>query len=219
MPQGTVRISCPVGLLSSGIAAIISQYVQENPLVQVLVDASNRRVDVIEEGFDFAIRVRIPPLEDMDLAVRQLGVSSLVLVASPQLVARHPVPTSIESLKEWPTVAMASNNERYVWNLFDSKGQLTSLAHRPRLATDDMASLRIAAVSGVGVAMLPRELVANDLEVGQLKRLLPDLAPKPGLVHALFPTRRGMVPAVRGLLDALVSGYEALSQIRLDAKE
>jgi DNA-binding transcriptional LysR family regulator len=87
---------------------------------------------------------------------------------------------SIESLKEWPTVAMASNSERYVWNLFDSKGQLASLAHRPRLATDDIASLRIAGVSGVGVAMLPRELVANDLETGQLKRLLPDLAAKPG---------------------------------------
>ncbi len=211
-PQGTVRISCPVGLLSSGIAAMISRYVLENPLVQVLVDASNRRVDVIEEGFDFAIRVRIPPLEDVDLAVRQLGLSSLVLVASPTLLERHPIPTSIESLNEWPTVAMASHSERYVWNLFDAAGRLASLTHRPRLATDDLSSLRIAAMSDVGVAMLPREFVANDLEAGRLIRLLPDLAAKPGLVHALFPTRRGMVPAVRSLLDALVAGYETLSK-------
>src|SRR5580700_3809554 len=63
-PQGTVRISCPIALLSSGIAEIISRYIQHNHQVQVLVDATNRRVDVIDEGLDFAIRVRPPPLED-----------------------------------------------------------------------------------------------------------------------------------------------------------
>ena len=64
--------------------------------MQVLVDATNRRVDVIEEGLDFAIRVRLPPLEDTDLAVRRL-----------------PVPAALECLDDWPTLAMASNNERY----------------------------------------------------------------------------------------------------------
>ena len=206
-PQGTVRISCPVALLSSGIAEIISRYIQDNPQVQVLVDATNRRVDVIEEGLDFAIRVRSPPLEDTDLAVRQLGLSTLVLVASPDLVERHAAPTSIESLKDWPTISMANNTERYIWNLVDSNGQLVSLVHRPRLATDDIASLQIAAVLGVGVALVPREFVASALQAGRLQRLLPDLATKAGLVHAIFPTRRGMVPAVRHLLDALVAGY------------
>lgn len=65
---------------------------------------------------------------------------------------------------------------------------------------------------GVGVAMLPRELVDADLQSGRLRRLLPDLASRPGLVHAIFPTRRGMVPAVRHLLDALVAGYENLNR-------
>lgn len=205
-PQGTVRISCPVALLSSGIAEIISRYLNDNPQVQVLVDATNRRVDVIEEGLDFAIRVRLPPLEDTDLTVRQLGLSTLVLVASPDLVERYAAPASIESLKDWPTLSMANNSERYIWNLVDTRGQLVSLAHQPRLATDDLASLRIAAMRGIGVAMLPRELVDADLQSGRLRRLLPDLTAKPGLVHAIFPTRRGMVPAVRHLLDALVAG-------------
>jgi DNA-binding transcriptional LysR family regulator len=207
-PQGTVRISCPVALLSSGIAEIISRYIQDNPQVQVLVDATNRRVDVIEEGLDFAIRVRPPPLEDTDLAVRQLGLSTLVLVASPDLVERYAAAMSIESLNDWPTISMANNSERYIWNLVDTSGQLVSLVHRPRLATDDIASLRIAALLGVGVALLPREFVDSALQAGRLQRLLPDLATKAGLVHAIFPTRRGMVPAVRHLLDALVAGYE-----------
>jgi len=168
-PQGTVRISCPVALLSSGIAEIISRYPHDNPQVQVLVDATNRRVDVIEEGLDFAIRVRLPPLEDTDLAVRQLGLSTLVLVASPDLVERHAAPTSIESLRDWPTLCIANNSERYIWNLVDTSGQVVSLAHQPRLATDDLASLRIAAMRGVGVAMLPRELLDADLQSGRLR--------------------------------------------------
>jgi len=211
-PQGTVRISCPVGLLESGVSAIISRYVQDNPDVQVRLDATNRRVDVVEEGLDFAIRVRLPPLEDTDLAVRQLGVSSQILVASPELAARYPAPSSIESLKNWPTLNMASSSERFVWNLVDVEGRATSWAHQPSLATDDLASLRVAAISGVGVALLPKELVDADLRTGRLQHLLTDLASAPGIVHAIFPTRRGMVPAVRHLLDALVTGFEDMKR-------
>jgi DNA-binding transcriptional LysR family regulator len=211
-PQGTVRISCPVGLLNSGVAAIISRYIEDNPQVQILLDATNRRVDVVEEGLDFAIRVRLPPLENTDLAVRQLGLSIQILVASPELAARHPAPSSIESLKEWPTLSMASGGERFVWNLVDAKGQITSWVHQPRLATDDLTSLRVAAMRSVGVAMLPRELVDADIQAGRLRHLLPGLATTPGLVHAIFPTRRGMVPAVRHLLDALVAGFEDLNR-------
>jgi DNA-binding transcriptional LysR family regulator len=211
-PQGTIRISCPVGLLTSGISAMIAQYIQDNPHVQVLVDATNRRVDVVEEGLDFAIRVRLPPLESTDLAVRQLGLSVHVLVASPELAARYPVPDSIESLKEWPTLSMASNSERFVWNLVDAEGGITSWTHQPRLATDDLASLRLAALQGIGAALLPREFVEADIQAGGLLHLLPNLATTPGLIHAIFPTRRGMVPAVRQLLDALVAGFETLNQ-------
>lgn len=211
-PQGTVRISCPVGLLESGVSAIISRYVQDNPEVQIRLDATNRRVDVVEEGLDFAIRVRLPPLEDTDLAVRQLALSRQILVASPELAARFPAPSSIESLNDWPTLSMASSSERFVWNLVDAEGRETSWVHQPSLATDDLASLRVAATSGVGVALLPRELVDTDIRSGRLKHLLPDLASMPGIVHAIFPTRRGMVPAVRHLLDALVKGFEDMKK-------
>lgn len=213
-PQGTVRVSCPVALLSSGVSEIVSRYIKDNPQVQVLLDATNRRVDVVEEGLDFAIRVRIPPLESTDLAVRQLGLSIRILVASPELAARHAAPTSLESLKAWPTVSMAASNEKFAWNLVNADGQEASLAHQPRLATDNLASLRVAALEGVGVAMLPRELVGADIHAGRLLHLLPDLSTTPGLVHAIFPSRRGMVPAVRHLLDAFVAGFEELNRTR-----
>ncbi|MGU7784252.1 LysR substrate-binding domain-containing protein [Burkholderia sp. PU8-34] len=210
-PQGTVRISCPVALLSSGVSAIISRYLAANPQVHVVVDATNRRVDVVEEGLDFAIRVRLPPLESTDLAVRNLGLSVQVLVASPELAARHPAPTSIESLKAWPTLSMASDSGKFVWHLIDAGEPVTPWVHQPRLATDDLASLRDAALRGIGVAKLPRELVADDIQAGRLLHLLPGVSATPGLVHAIFPSRRGMVPAVRHLLDALAAGFEALN--------
>jgi len=210
-PKGTVRISCPPALLNSGIAEVISQYCLKNPEVQVMVDATNRTVDVIEEGLDAALRVRLPPLDDTDLAVRHLGSSTFILVASPDLVGRYGEPDSVESLSSWPTLASASNRERYVWNLFDLGGRHHGLEHRPRIATDDLFSLRVAAIQGVGVAMLPREFLKDDLISGRLQQLLPGLVSKAGLVHAVFPTRRGMVPAVRGLLDDLAADYAALN--------
>ncbi|MFJ2991311.1 LysR substrate-binding domain-containing protein [Pandoraea sp. NPDC087047] len=214
-PQGTVRISCPLGLLSVGIAGIVSRYVQQYPQVQVLVDATNRRVDVIEEGLDFAIRVRLPPLEDTDLAVRQLGLSAMILVASPELVARHTAPDSLASLSDWPTVSMADKNERHTWRLTDARGDVSAFTHRPRLAMDDLASLRAAAMAGVGVALLPKEFVNAEIRAGRLVRLLPDLSTPPALVHAIFPTRRGMVPAVRHLLDALVAGLADVDDLNI----
>lgn len=72
--------------------------------------------------------------------------------------------------------------------------------------------LRLAALRGVGVALLPRELFDADIQTGRLQHLLVGLATTPGLVHAIFPTRRGMVPAVRHLLDTLVAGFEDLNR-------
>src|SRR5258706_2154742 len=79
-PQGLVRVSCPVGLLLSEVGAIIARFMAENPAVRINLDGTNRRVDVINEGFDLAVRVRIPPLEDSDLALRPLAKSGVTLV-------------------------------------------------------------------------------------------------------------------------------------------
>jgi DNA-binding transcriptional LysR family regulator len=210
-PQGTVRISCPVALLGSGVSAIISQYIADTPQVQVHIDATNRRVDVVEEGLDFALRVRVPPLETSDLVVRELGKSVRILVASPELTARYADATSLESLMDCATLALATGNERFVWSLLDADGRTVAWKHHPRMVTDDMASLRVAAIHGVGVALLPRELVNADIRAGLLRHLLPGMTPTPGIVQAIFPSRRGMVPAVRDLLDALVVGFEHLT--------
>ena len=213
-PQGVVRISCPVGLLGSGISQILSRFLLDNPNVRIFLDATNRRVDVVEEGLDFAIRVRRPPLEPSDLAMRQLGTSGTILVASPKLIDQHAPPRTLEELKDWPTLSVANATEKFHWSFVSGDGTQVSCVHHPRLATDDLASLHMAAIQGLGIAELPRELVQLDLESGRLKHLLPELQSTIGIVHAIFPTRRGMVPAVRHLLNALAAEFTTLEKMR-----
>ena len=202
-PQGLVRISCPTGLLQGGVADVLACFLAKYPRVRVALDATNRRVDVVDEGLDIALRVRKPPLEDSDLAMRAFGPDEVILVASPELIAAHGEPQTLEDIARMPTLSMASADERSTWRFLGVDGEPAELTHSPRLCTDDLFTLRRAALQGVGVVLVPRLLVANDLEGGALIRLLPSLKAHVGIVHAVFPSRRGMVPAVRALLDLL----------------
>jgi len=202
-PQGIVRISCPAGLLQGGVADILARFLAKHPRVRIALDATNRRVDVVDEGLDIAIRVRKPPLEDSDLVMRAFGPDEMILVASPELIAAHGKPQTLEDIGRMPTLSMANAGERSTWRFLGMDGEPAELTHSPRLQTDDLFTLRRAALQGIGAVLIPRLLVANDLERGALIRLLPSLNAHTGIMHAVFPSRRGMVPAVRSLLDSL----------------
>ena len=202
-PQGLVRISCPTGLLQGGVADILARFLAKHPQVRIALDATNRHVDVVEEGLDIALRVRKPPLEDSDLAMRKFGPDEVVLVASPGLIAAYGEPQALEDLARMPTLSMTGDDGRSTWRFVGIDGEPAKLSHAPRLSTDDLSTLRHAALQGIGAALVPHLLVANDLESGALIRLLPSLKAHVGVVHAVFPSRRGMVPAVRALLDLL----------------
>src|SRR6201987_1196843 len=206
-PQGLVRISCPTGLLQGGGADILARFVAKHPRVRIALDATNRRVDVVEEGLDIAVRVRKPPLEDSDLAMGAFGPDEVILVASPELIAAHCKPQTPEDVGRMPTLSMASSDERSTWRFHDMNGEPAELTHLPRLSTDDLFTLRHAALQGLGAVLVPRLVVAKDLERGALIRLLPSLKAHTGIMHAVFPSRRGMVPAVRSLLDFLSEGF------------
>ena len=205
-PQGLVRVSCPTGLLQGGVADILARFLAQHPRVRIALDATNRRVDVVDvvdEGLDIAIRVRRPPLEDSDLAMRAFGPDEMILVASPELIAAHGEPQTLEDVARMPTLSMASADERSTWRFLGANGEPAELMHSPRLCTDDLFTLRRAALQGIGAVLVPLLLVADDMERGALVRLLPSLKAQAGIMHAVFPSRRGMVPAVRALLDVL----------------
>ena len=208
VPQGVVRMSCPVPLLETDVAAIVSRYLVDNPLVRVQIDATSRRVNVIEEGVDVALRVRRPPLEDSGLAIRPLSDTASMLVSSPHLFGQRRRPSHPSELAELPTLEMTSATDRYSWQFQTPDGGEVSVSHVPRLMTDDFATLRRAAIDGAGIALLPYFMVRDGLASGVLEQLLPDFGSPASLVHAVFPSRRGLVPAVRTLLDALVAGFQ-----------
>lgn len=208
-PQGLVRMSCPVSLMQGPVSGTIAKFLGAHPLVRVYVDMTNRRVDVIEEGFDLALRVRTPPLDPSELAMRKLGDSEAGLVGSPALLNLRGRPKHPRELEHYPTVAMASAGDKYTWLFREPDCTPIHVTHVPRLMTDSFDALREAARNGIGIAYLPTFIVDEDLESGALERVLPEFSLAPGLIHVVFPTRRGMVPAVRALIDALVEEFAA----------
>lgn len=104
---------------------------------------------------------------------------------------------------------MATVGQEHSWHLVDADSKPVELIHSPCLSADDLYTLRRAAIRGVGAACLPALLVSGDLSSGALVRLLPSLSSRAGVLHAVFPSRRGMVPAVRALLDSLSEGFAA----------
>jgi len=202
-PQGVVRLTCPVALLHARIGVVLAEFMAETPRVTVHLEATNRVVDVIAEGIDVAIRVRPPPLKDSDLVMRVLGERTWCLVAAPALVRLHRQPAAPADLAELPTLDFGPPSAEHAWQLVGPDGLSAAVRHSPRFITDDMIALRQAAIVGAGIAQLPVMMVTDELASGALVKLLPEWRPKSGIIHAVFPSRRGLLPSVRKLIDFL----------------
>lgn len=210
-PQGIVRVSCPASVIYFQVGEMIARFMAKYPKVKVHLESTNRRVDVVREGFDLAIRVRFPPLEDSDLVIRKLADSDQRLVASPALVkeTRMRVPADLANM---PGLAWGSSRSNYEWNLQGPGGSVAVVPYHPVLVTDDMVALRLAALQGIGVCQFPAMVINEDLKAGRLIDIMPDWVPKSGIIHAAFPSRRGLLPSVRRLLDFLAEEYAMLSE-------
>lgn len=210
-PRGTIRMTCPIALLDAQVADMLGAFMVEHPLVTIHLEETNRVVDVVGEGIDIAIRVRPPPLEDSDLVLRVLAERGQCLVASPALLAGS-VPAVPADLSDLPSMAVGLPQHEHLWDLIGPDGARASLHHRPRLVTRGMLALRVAALAGVGVVQLPSMLVREQLARGELVQVIPGWAPRREIVHAVFASRRGLLPAVRALLDDLARRFDALGE-------
>ncbi len=202
-PRGTVRVACPVTLAQTTLGPILPQFLARYPLVTVDMQVSNRVVDLIEEGIDVALRVRQSLDDSGSLVVKNFGATRSLLVAGPAQLARQGTPRSVADLQGMDTVAMSAPGGRAVWHLLGPDGATHALEHHPRCVADDLLTLQWAARAGAGVAVLPDYMCVADLQSGRLVQLLPGWAPRQGIFHAVFPSRRGLVPAVRKFLDFL----------------
>jgi DNA-binding transcriptional LysR family regulator len=171
------------------------------PRVAVDMRVSNRAVDLVEEGFDIALRVR-PTLDDSgSMVVKNFGPSQTVLLASPRQLQRQGAPAAVQDLAYLDTVGMSATDGRSSWVLQGPGGATHTLVHQPRYVADDLLTLKFAVERGIGMSPLPAYMVREALQQGTLVHVLPGWAAKPAIFHAVFPSRRGLVPAVRHFLD------------------
>jgi len=154
-PRGTIRVSCPVTLAQTSVAVLVPLFMRAFPEVRVEMLVTNRVIDLVEEGIDVALRVR-PTLEASgSLVIKQLGQTRTILVASPDLLARQPAPKTPEDLARLDSVAMSVSDGRSSWRLLGPEGAEFMHVHRPRYVADDMLTLKLAVLMGMGICVLP----------------------------------------------------------------
>jgi DNA-binding transcriptional LysR family regulator len=198
-PRGLVRLSCPLGL-QDALVGPLPGFLAAHPQLRVQCIATNRRVDLIHEGIDVAIRVRERLDTDADLQVKQIGVSRRILVASPDLLAKAGIPMSPSDLANFPVLHQDEQGGG-TWHLTADNGETCSIPIEPRLGSGSFEILIAAACQGIGITLLPARSCQDALTAGALVRVLPEWSGADGILHLVFASRRGMLPSVRAVID------------------
>ena len=202
-PRGLLRISCPVTLAHTVLSTVFAQFLIRYPQVELEMEVSNRVVDPVADGIDVALRVRSTLSDSASYIVKRLGETGAILVAQPALLAQFDPVHGPADLARLPTVAMSARQGIGEWELYGPDGASLTVSHRPRYMASDLLTLREGVELGIGVGILPDYMCCDALKAGRLVQVLPQWAPLPGIIHAVFASRRGMAPAVRHFLDYL----------------
>lgn len=202
-PRGTVRVSAPVELAQRMIGPWLPEFMALHPQVRVLLLAANRRFDVIPEGIDIALRVRTRLDQDGELVLRRFGEIKELLVASPAYLAARGHPSHPSGLGEHSTLSASDDETRQQWTLHGPEGAVERVEIRPSLMTQDFGVLMAAAKAGQGIALLPETVCADAVRAGELKLVFHEWQLPQGICHAVYPSRRGVLPAVRALIEFL----------------
>jgi DNA-binding transcriptional LysR family regulator len=197
--QGRIRVGCSF-MFAPLLLKVVIDYLKHQPSVDIELGICNNQADVIESGFDVVFRLR-DSVKDSTMVMRQLGTLRQTLVASPQLIDKHGEPKAPADLRKLPSVAIESANGRHFYNFQNAGGEVTHVEHQPRLLSDDLQILRQAMLSGIGIAQLPNFVCKPLIEQRHVVHLLPDWTLACGNVHAMYPSRHGVVPALHCFIN------------------
>ena len=215
-PAGLVRLSSPVLLAQRCLAHALPGYMAANPKVSVFLEPTDRTVSVIEERFDIAIRAK-PVIEDVaGLVAKTLGTSRRVLVVSPAFLDRLGHPTSPADLPKFGTVASSDDvfDGGARWTLTSRDNRTQHVELKPKLVTSDLRVRLQAAIHGIGMALLPEQVVSAPLRERLVEHVLPEWSGATNILHLAYPTPRGMLPSVRSLIEYLLIHVPAWLQER-----
>lgn len=210
-PRGRLRVSCPVGMTHWNLSSVVTDFLARYPQVQLELLLVNRRVDLVNEGIDVALRVRDIGDEDPNLIVRQLAPAFAALVASPALIADRQIRTP-DDLIALPVLGATEADRKVHFLLIHEDGRRQEVVLEARLAVDDFNIRKAGALAGLGMTMLPMMNCKEALADGTLIRLLPDWSMSTGNLQAAYTQRRGALPAVRAWLDHVADAFSHFAQ-------
>lgn len=202
-PRGTVRVSVPVTMAQLQFPRLLPDFLARHPKVRLQLLISNRRVDVINEGVDVALRVRSHLDDDGSLVMRSFGQIQELLVASPRYLDKAGRPIAPEELADHVTLCTGEDEARQRWELHGPDGEVRRIELEPRVGGHDLPLMLELARRDLGITLLPETLCSDAVRAGELEVVLPQWRLPQGIVHAVFPSRRGMLPAVRAFIDEL----------------
>jgi DNA-binding transcriptional LysR family regulator len=208
-PRGTLRVYTATHIVQF-VAPVITEFLAAYPEVKVDLSMGERTIDLIDEGFDVAIRLTPPP--DSSLIVRSLATWRHVLCCSHGYLEKHGRPEQLSELAERNCLRHV-NYPYDEWRFVDRKGAPASVRVSGRLISNSGETLRRAALESVGIALAPGFLLHDDLESGRLVRLLPEYRPVEFSMNAVYPHRHHLSAKVRSFIDRLA--YHAAEQQKL----
>ncbi len=204
--KGSLKVALPstFGLMHMGPA--INEFSQENPKIEFDLDFNDREVDLIQEGFDLAIR--IANLPDSSLIARRLAPIQFVMCASPAYLGQMGTPQSPDELSEHQCLVYSLTRDFEYWHLSDSNGREIKVKIRPFLKASTGEFLKEAAVEGLGIILLPSFIAYKEIERGALVQILKEYELPHIDAYAIYPQTRHLSQRVRAFVDFLVKRFE-----------
>ncbi len=204
-PRGTLRVNAPMSFGFLHLAAAIPDFLARYPEIEVDVTLNDRFVDLVDEGFDVA--VRIGALADSSLVARRLAPIRRVVCAAPQYLAARGVPASPGDLAHHACLRYANVSRTHEWRFADPQGRPWPVAVEGPLITNNGDAIRAVALGGGGLAYLPTFIVGADLKAGTLAAVLDGFVPQDMTLNAVYPHLRHLSPKVRAFVDFLAARF------------
>lgn len=202
-PRGRLRINAPMSFGFLHLAQALPDFLAQHEEVTVDLMMNDRFVDLVEEGFDVA--VRIGAMEDSSLVARKLAPIHLLVCASPDYLSKYGTPTTIAELKQHQCLGYLGHQTE--WPFVDRTGKAITVPIQGRLTANNGDALRVAALKGAGLVYLPSFLIGDDLRSGALVPITLDAKPKSLTLSAVYPHARHLSPKVRAFVDFLVQRF------------
>ena len=210
--QGLIKLSCPPVMMEHQIRPLLNDFLKRNPKVDVEMELTSRRIDVLHDDIDLAIRTNFSANEDSSIIVRDIIKTTHCLVASPELLQGHTV-EHVTELCQFPSIVLGTQKQHYHWLLHNLKHQeQIEIPLRPRIKSNDLAGAYYAVLDGLGIADLPYLTVKDDIAAGRLVHILPDWCSNLGTVQLVYASRKGQRLVMEQLIEHLVDGIRSYSQ-------